>query len=178
MRTDLKDKPLEDQLRIYQRWLERHEADKAIHAKRRAEYLEKTSDRNKAVTARQFEKAEAREDHDISELKLTIAGIEAQIAERDGEARKRTKARVWLDAAKRRARASWLDSGGTLTDFEVSWPEIERQLLLEDTLETLAIQPGTKRAESSAQQPEPFGKRKNWGSRKPPQDPRLKKRTG
>src|SRR5688572_6474336 len=104
MPTEFKDLPLEDLLRIHRQWLEKREAEKAVHAKRREDVLAKTSDRNKAITARQFEKAEAREDHGIQELRFKIADIESQIAERDKQARKRLAARAWLVSMKNKAR--------------------------------------------------------------------------
>jgi len=167
---DFKDLPMEKVLEIYRRWLEKREVEHAIHERRREEALAKTSARNQMIVARQFDKWRAREERDISELKFKITLLESQIAERDEEARKRTNARAWLDTVKKQARESWLENGGTLADFVATWPEIERKILLENTMESLTTQPNTK----------PSTKRNwsSWSKLNPPPEPKKKKRVG
>jgi len=137
----------------------------ALQAARWEETLAKAPAWKKLQLADTIDRQTARNEHELSVLRWRISELENQITRQAEETRQREAARAWLIPIKAQARESWLNSGGMESAFEASWPEMERKILMQETLESLAVQPGTKQ---------------NWNSKwdrklKPPSDPKKKK---
>jgi len=144
---------LEHSLRARRSVLKMLETNRAVKELRWKDVLAKADDWEKPVIVEQNDRWRAKNDYEISVVNSQIFQLEQQIAQRDEDARKQTEARAWLEPVKAKALESWLASGGTAAGFEASWPEMERQVLMQETLEILAVQSNTQPRESLAVQP-------------------------
>ena len=156
----------EKNLKALRSLLQSHERKLAIQAARWDEMLSKVPEWKRIPLEETIEKQKARGNHELSVLQHRIADLEASISKQYEEMRQQEAARAWLKPIKEQALESWLHSGGTAAGFESSWPEMEKKILMQNTLDSLDTQP---------QQPDTKRTWHSWDPIKPPPEPKKKK---
>ena len=74
-------------------------------------------------------------EHHVEQAKQRIEQLQGELDQQSAETHK--NARAELDEMKASALTSWLAKGGTKDGFDQAWPQLEQDLLKQQTLESL-----------------------------------------